>query len=265
MKKIFLLFVAATLAACSAEPVENEGIDSLDAAVAGREKTVIQQVIETLDYPETLCVGEVGEFTFIFEGKRNGATNLKLDIYMDNPETDEVDVDWYNIFKGKSTVAGSQEVETYYTFDAKETYNMRYQIGGSPVEFSLNVVICEPVCAKGKGFWTNHGPLNPGNQENSYPEGGVKIGDYYYELEKLQEILQVNGNTGHIFKMKQHLITAILNIYNGVDGSTIVNTIEEANSIIATNGDNYSPEEIKAVKDVLENFSKSHACEDYED
>lgn len=39
MKKIYLLFVAAALAACSAEPVETEGIDSLDASVTGKTKS----------------------------------------------------------------------------------------------------------------------------------------------------------------------------------------------------------------------------------
>ncbi len=36
MKKIYLLFVAAALAACSVEPIATEGLDSLDAAVTGK-------------------------------------------------------------------------------------------------------------------------------------------------------------------------------------------------------------------------------------
>ena len=56
MKKILLLFVAATLAACSAEPVETEGIDSLNAAVAGKQMKA-QSTKTAFDIP-TLTLGE---------------------------------------------------------------------------------------------------------------------------------------------------------------------------------------------------------------
>jgi hypothetical protein len=131
--------------------------------------------------------------------------------------------------------------------------------------FDFTELNCNEVCAKGKGYWTNHGPINPGNQEDAYPDGGIMIGGDSYQLADLQAILQNNGNNGNVFKMKQHLITAVLNIANGVDGSSIVETIEIANSIIAVNGEGYSDTEIGEVKDALEYFSASRACEDFEE
>ena len=292
MKKFYLLFVAAALAACSAEPVETEGIDSLNSAVSGKEKIETAEDLDPMGFYNgsnklqgTLALshdcdflhvslipgagellddaqlglfelgtlpkenGTASELQFTFDSEySNGSgwdiplselpSNLKLNIF----------VHAWGTWAGEKILGEKNNAPSYtvFTFDFAE----------------LN---CNEVCAKGKGYWTNHGPVNPGNQENAYPEGGVKIGGNYYELEELQEFLQVNGNTGEIFRMKQHLITAILNIYNGVDGSTIANTIEEANNIILTNGINYSKEEINAIKDVLENFSKMYACDDYED
>ncbi len=126
MKKIYLLFVAATLAACSAEPIESEALDSLNAAISGKDKAKVQDLGESFDVPELVCAGEEATFTFNFTDRR-GNTTLKIQLFGDNPETEEIE-EWYNIFNEQFAGGGPEFFS--YTFEEAGDYKIRYQIGG---------------------------------------------------------------------------------------------------------------------------------------
>ncbi|HSJ69565.1 MAG TPA: hypothetical protein VK921_17925 [Anditalea sp.] len=251
MKKLIYLFILAIgFTSCSVESIDStENLLVVDAKAPKA-----QELPEYLDYPSTACAGDIVEFIFYFNDKP-GNLPLKLQL--------EVNGDWINIFNENF---GGSGPESFLTTFEMGVYNLRYQIGGGGhTDFTLEVGNCNSVCAKGKGYWTNHGPVNPGNQENAYPNGGIKIGNTYYQLSALQSILQEKGNSGSVLKMKQHLITVLLNIANGVDGSSMDDIISAANAIIVANGDGYSPQDINNAKDALEAFNKANACEDFEE
>ena len=141
MKRIYLLFMAVALAACSAEPVENEGVTALDANLETKSdnKATMQDVGESFDVPDLICAGEEATFTFNFSDKP-GNTNLKVQLFGDDPETEEVE-EWYNIFNEQFGGGGPENFN--YTFEEAGEYLVRYQIGGGGfTELSVAVVNC---------------------------------------------------------------------------------------------------------------------------
>lgn len=251
MKKLTPLFILAILlSGCSTESIDSEELIVADA------KPSMAVAADEFIIPETICAGEEATFEIVSAV----GSNLQVQEY------DAVEEEWIQVFQIAKSVSNPTEV--FLTWENPGTYQLRYKAGsgGFSDSIEITVVICEDdsVCAYGKGYWTNHGPVNPGNQEDAYPEGGVMVGDQYYELSELQEILQIQGNTGNVFKMKQHLIAALLNIANGVDGSAISDLIDEANAIIIADGAGYTAAEITAVKDALEAFNESNSCDDSE-
>ncbi len=151
MKKIYLLFIAATLAACSAEPLENESLTGLDANLEGKSnnQAATQDAGESFDIPELICAGEETTFTFNFpqnttpQGKLSQThIFLQLLIEGDNPATAEVEESYYsNIINTQIDGAGPVYVD--YVFEEAETYQLQYKIGsGQPTEFSVTVENC---------------------------------------------------------------------------------------------------------------------------
>ncbi len=247
MKKLTPLFILAILlSGCSTESIDSEELLVADA------KPAMSDPNEFI-VPETICAGETASFEIV----ASMGSNLQVQEYNTTIE------EWEQVFQIAQSVSNPTIVELMW--ETPGTYDLRYKVGkGGFNAIQITVVLCDndPVCAYGKGYWTNHGPVNPGNQEDAYPEGGVLVGNEYFELAELQEILQTNGNTGIVYKMKQQLITALLNIANGVDGTSITAVIDEANSIIIANGEGYTAEQINSVKDELEAFVVNNSCPD---
>ena len=293
MKKLIYLFILAIgFTSCSVE-----SIDSTENLLVADLKAKAQNEKAQFDIP-TLSYGEVTEnsLQIIVTAGNNGATGgisvrwMTSETYTSNG-WDNALAGHVNLKDNNNTIIGLNEegdtfqfnLENYLDPEGLEDYNRNLECGlsyyfivqasqhgqlgksdySTPQLFSTSS--CVEVCAYGKGYWTNHGPLNPGNQEDAYPNGGIKIGNTYYELSALQSILQENGNSGGVFKMKQHLITVLLNIANGVDGSSMDDIISVANAIIVANGDGYSPQDINNAKDALEAFNKGKACENFEE
>lgn len=252
---------------CSVESIESEDVNSIDAK--GNVNNLVAESVLTFS-PKESCIGELVEYCLTFPqataGPNNKETQVLIDLKVigDDPNTEETEEFYYvDIFRGKGNTMACFD----YIFDLG-TNEIRYKTAGTLgtewIEDTITISSCVEVCSYGKGYWTNHGPVNPGNQEDMYPEGGIILGDTPYELYELQEILQVTGNTGAVFKMKQHLITVLLNIANGVDGSTMTDVINEANAIIVLDGEGYSSAQIENVKDALEAFNISNSCEETE-
>ncbi len=154
MKKIYLLFIAATLAACSAEPLENEALTGLDANLQGKSnKAATQDAGESFNVPENICAGEEVTFTFEFSDKP-GNTALKVQLYGDDPETEEEVVEWYNIFNEQASGGGPEYF--YYTFEEARDYSIRYQIGGGGfTEVTVTVENCG--CEESFNYTLNEG------------------------------------------------------------------------------------------------------------
>ena len=137
MKKIYLLFVAAALAACSAEPVETEGIDSLDASVTGKTKATVQDVQESFDVPDQICAGEEAQFCMTFPQKYKG--NGSLQTTNVQVQLEVAPGDWEQIY----TDDANTESCFSHTFEDDIIYNLRYQIGGGGfTEISVTVEDC---------------------------------------------------------------------------------------------------------------------------
>lgn len=103
MKKIYLLFIAATLAACSAEPVENEGLSGLDANLEGKQIKAQENQKEAFDVP-VLTLGEgttENELQVIVTAGESGATGgfrlrwMTVEDYAANGwgDAEELDID----------------------------------------------------------------------------------------------------------------------------------------------------------------------------
>ena len=248
MKKFIYLFILAIgFTSCSVE-----SMDSTENLLTADAKFKAEELPEYLDYPTSACAGDIVEFIFYFNDKP-GNIPLKLQL--------EVNGDWINIFNENFGGGGP---ENFLTTFEKGIYNLRYQIGGGGhTNFTLEVENCNFVCAYGKGYWRNHGPENPGNQSNVWPVQSLDIAGISYSQWSLQKVLMATGNIGNVEKMKQHFIAVLLNIANGVDGSSMDEVFSAANAIIGADGDGYSDQEINNVKDALEAFIKANACEDF--
>ena len=109
MKKIYLLFVAAALAACSAEPVENEAFESLNATVTGKNK-VSAAVAEN---PMGFYAGQSGKLKGTLE-VWNDCSNLYVQITPTDENPEEVSIwllnDRAELNGGKNQVENGSDV-----------------------------------------------------------------------------------------------------------------------------------------------------------
>ena len=144
MKKFYLLFVAAALAACSAEPVENE-LSGLDANLSGKSnnKATSQDVGESFDVPELICAGEETEYCLTFPqdyaGPNAKTTNVQVQLEVAPDE-------WVPIHQDKANTESCFS----YTFEEEKSYNLRYFIGGGGhTDITISVQDCEVECASG--------------------------------------------------------------------------------------------------------------------
>lgn len=254
MKKIiFLSLLAIGMTGCSVESMDSEELLTADA------KFKLASTCEMV-FLENVCAGEETVITVNFSQRtnpqgKNLPTNIKVDL--------EVDGEWIDIYRANLNDVTTTSFK--YTFTDATDYSLRYSAGTgqwNDVQI-LMVNDCNPICAYGKGYWRNHGPNNPGEQENMYPVESLDIAGTTYSQEALQAILMETGNIGDIKKMKQHLITVLLNIANGVDGANIISSIENAEEVI--NGNIIEKNEVNGIKDALEAFNENNGCDDYEE
>jgi len=129
MKKIYLLFVAATMAACSAEPVENEVLTGLDANLSGKNnsKTTAQVVANEFVVPNLICAGEDAEF------------------YINAPVGSNIQVqqliggEWVQVDQiSKST---SNPHVTTLNFQVAGDYQLRYKVGSGGFSNAYTVTV----------------------------------------------------------------------------------------------------------------------------
>ncbi|WP_246054156.1 MULTISPECIES: hypothetical protein [Antarcticibacterium] len=249
MKKlIYLTFLAIGMTGCSVE-----SLDSTDNLVtADMRAGVKSNVVESFNVPELICAGEEATFSITAAIK----TNLQVQEYY--PATEE----WVQIFQAGQSASENESFTR--TWNEPGSYLLKYKIGGGGfTEIWIEVENCQQTCTYGMGYWRNHGPNSPGGQENMYPVGSLEIAGTSYSQVELEEILKASGNVGRLALMKKHLIAVLLNIANGVDGTSILSTIEDAENAISENiSDN---NQINAIKDLLESFNKENACEDDEE
>ena len=231
MKKFtYLLFLAIGITACSVESTDST--ENLLTADARYKATEVQP---TFDYPlADICLGDPSNFQFNFEDKP-GNMNIMLDkkVLGDNPETPEIEEFYYvNLFHDQ--IGGSGPIPYTAYFDTAKTYELRWKIGsGGWTEFTVNIKNCDPVCAYGKGYWTNHSSVNPGVQENMWPVSELMLGNTNYSQEELNKIMDAPNNEGNnLVIFSQHLIAAKLNVANGAGTTEINATIEDADALI---------------------------------
>lgn len=131
MKKIYLLFVAASLAACSAESVENEMI-SLDATVTGKNKIAAEAVANEFVVPELICVGEDAEFLINAEV----GSNIQVQQY------DTELGDWVQVDQVNKTLTNPHI--TTLNFATAGEYQLRYKAGsgGFSSAYAITVENC---------------------------------------------------------------------------------------------------------------------------
>lgn len=121
---------------------------------------------------------------------------------------------------------------------------------------------CDEVCLYGKGYWKNHGPNNPGNQEDLWPiEEYLELGFTLRDKSELSEILNSEIKGDALTSLMQQLIASKFNILIGGDDSVISSQIALADEIIANPG-NYTKMQINIVKEALEDYNESSKCED---
>ena len=82
-------------------------------------------------------------------------------------------------------------------------------------------------CVRSSGYWKNH--------PDSWPVDEVTLGGVSYSKESAIDILGAPPKGDATYILAQQLIAAKLNVASGADGSAIGETIEMADSWIATN------------------------------
>lgn len=133
MKKITLLTAIIGMVGCSVESTDD--FTTLDAKAKAQNGQIEEFIV-----PELVCSGEEATFTFNFPDKP-GKTNLKVQLFGDDPATTEQIEEWYNIFDDQFDGEGPENFN--YTFEQAGDYLIRYQIGGGGMtEVTLTVENC---------------------------------------------------------------------------------------------------------------------------
>ncbi|NJW51419.1 hypothetical protein [Salinimicrobium oceani] len=268
MKKIYLLFVAAGLAACTAEPVENYELNSLDASVAGKNKVVATVVYEGLENPgfattsfdlikyhsndptkdqikgKVFVSNDCNNIIFKVEGEDVG--DINLGIYTDENDFPKINGANSNVAPELPITEDSfsNGIYTLPVGDIKEIFvfvNAGGHSWGGDLHwgnanyflYELQLDTCSTPCTFGKGYWKNHSNDNPGGQNDVWPVMKLTLGDRDYNREELNNIMDASNNVGHsLINFSQHLIAAKLNVANGAGNVDIEYTISEADSLI---------------------------------
>jgi hypothetical protein len=128
---------------------------------------------------------------------------------------------------------------------------------------------CVENCVYGFGHWKNTGPEPQGiGNEYTWPQSvkdnGLKLGTVktYTPLE-LQNILKEQGGANALVRLAHQLIAAKMNIANGADGSSIIDTIEDADELIGAliippteaSDDNLDNNVANPLKELLEAYN----------
>lgn len=287
MKKLTPLFILMILvfSGCSTESIEDQGqISNVDAKAKIQEAinplgfysgpnlkgtlsvtndcdNLYIEIIPTGDDPEDAKLGVFADEALPETSGHSG--NIKTDDFFNLPENS---LTWsiplhgetsFNIFiKAWSTWAGAESTEGI---------NQNY------IAYTVDYTGCEEVCTHGKGWWKNHSNNNPGNQEDMWPVQELQLGILLYSQEELNTILDASNNVGNgIIILAQHLIAAKLNLANGVDDSSISQSIEEADDLISDHTildytfTKQEKQQSGDLKDALEAFNESNPCQDEE-
>lgn len=134
--------------------------------------------------------------------------------------------------------------------------------------FTYTLETCDEVCSYGYGYWKNHGPDAPGDQDYMWPieeDETLMLGEEDFTTEELQEILKEPVHGDELISLMHHLITAKFNLLIGVDGTEISGSIDEADNILSANGDGWSKDEINEIKDLLEDWTEANKCDEDEE
>lgn len=145
MRKIYLLFVAATLAACSAEPIENEVFTGLDANLAGKSnsKVAAQAVANEFVVPGLICAGEDAEFNI------NAPVGSNIQVQQYDADLGE----WIQVDQtSKST---SNPHVTILNFKVAGDYQLRYKAGTGGFSAAYTITVENCVCEESFSYSDN--------------------------------------------------------------------------------------------------------------
>lgn len=144
MKKIYFLFVAATLAACSAESLENKMVTGIDANLEGKSSNkAAVQVAEEFVIPQRICVGVDAEF------KINApvGTNIQVQQY------DDFIGEWVQVDHiSKST---TNPHLTTLNFDSAGEYQLRYKSGSGGFSEGFTIIVNNCGCEESFSYVDN--------------------------------------------------------------------------------------------------------------
>lgn len=118
MKKIYLLFLAIGITACSADSLETINSEAGETANLNGKKQATTAAVEKFNVPEQICAGVAAEFSLEAEI----GTNLQVQQY------DEILDEWFQVFQ--EAQSDSNPESFWLTFDAAGEYQLRYKIGG---------------------------------------------------------------------------------------------------------------------------------------
>jgi hypothetical protein len=168
-----------------------------------------------------------------------------------------------------STAAASCAPYEFTTVAYQDTeFTTAYsRIGSQP---TVTVTGCTTVqCTYGFGFWKTHGPDAPGDQSNLWPTTALPmmLGTTAYSASQLKSIMDAPVHGNGLISLAHHLITAKLNIANGVT-NTIASTIAQADALIGSlvvppvGGGSLTTTEVETLKNALAAFNTSNRCSD---
>lgn len=142
MKKIYLLFVAATLAACSAEPLENEVTSGLDADLNAKISKVADQIVQNeFVVPDEICAGEDAHFLLNAEV----GSNLQVQQLIGG--------EWIQVDQiSKST---SNPHVTTLNFETAGEYMLRYKAGNGGYSAPYTVLVKNCGCDESFSYVNN--------------------------------------------------------------------------------------------------------------
>ena len=298
MKKIiYLSLLILVVHGCSVESIEIDQVESYDAGVkAQNSNSPIELGVPLItcgEATETNWIVNVEAGTYGTPGGFKVEWMTKLDFennnskWIESPCTFKFIATDHELLEGESypvdlaDFIGLGEADCYMQWDCNEEYVFRvraenpqgndYRASKWSAEFFCKSQPCN-ICLYGFGYWKTHGPDSPGNQEDVWPmadededeetsDDKLVLGDEEYNKMELLDIMRTPVQGDSILSLKHHLIATKFNILIGGDDSVIGTSVSLADDMII-NPAGYSVEEINAVKDALEAYNESSACED---
>jgi len=143
----------------------------------------------------------------------------------------------YNTCGVSSTCSGPLVCNTAYVF---RTYALADPASGADKSVFSNTIICSTApcasagCTYTMGFWKTHGPTGcaSGKNTNAWPVSSLQLGTVSYTNLQLCSIFQTPVAGNGLISLAHQLIAAKLNIANGASGSSINQTISDADALI---------------------------------